>query len=286
MFDKATRHLGCVGIIVAAALAFFTVSNARALTILQNGNSSVSVNVNSSDPAAPYISSWVVDGVDQYSGGLLPGEYFAIAVGANVGFGGLQLGSPSSMSASNGSFSATYLGTGWSLAVKDVLSGGTAGSGDSHFSEQFTFTNTGTSSLPYMLLDEVALNVDGTPGNNTLTLSPNTQTNTAKQTGPLGTLVTIKVTPPPATVFTESRDTMTSSSSLGPISGDPEFTFGWNNTVAAGDSEQISVDETVTSPGSTGGVTVPLPNPAAIALVGLAGLGALGIVRRIRQMAI
>ena len=262
MFERATRHLGSLGIAGAAAVVPFLASNAHGLTILQNGNSSVSVNVNSPDPAAPYISSWVVDGVDQYSGGMSPGEYIAIAVGTDVGFGGLQLGAPSSMSSGGGNFSATYVGTGWSLAVMDVLTGGPAGSGDSHFTEQFTFTNTGTSALPYMLLDQVALNVEGTP-DNTLTLSPNTLTNTAEQTGPLGTLVTIKFTPPPATVFTESRATMTSSSSLGPIMGDPEFEVGWNNTVTAGDSVQINVDETVTAPGSTSGTIAPLPNSAA-----------------------
>jgi hypothetical protein len=285
MFARATRHLGSLGIVAAAAVVPFLASNAHGLTILQDGNSSVSVNVNSSDPAAPYISSWVVDGVDQYSGGFSPGEFIAIAVGANVGFGGLQLGAPSSMSAGNGNFSATYMEPGWSLAVMDVLTGGPAGSGHSQFNEQFTLINTGTSALPFMLLDEVALNVDGTPDNNTLTLSPNAQTNTAEQTGPSGTLVTIKVTPPPASVYTGSRETMTSSSSLGPISGDPEFSFGWNDAVAAGDSVQINVDETVTGPGSITGTIAPLPNSAASTMLGLAGLGALGIMRRIRKTA-
>jgi len=152
-------------------MAALFASSAHGVTI-QNGNSSVTINTGSADPAAPYISSWIVDGVDQYGGGLLPGEYFATAVGANSGFGGLQLGTPSSMSTSNGDFSATYTGPNYLLTVKDVLAGGTAGSGDSTLTEKFTFENTDTSPLLYMLLQNVALNVDGTSDNNTLTLSP------------------------------------------------------------------------------------------------------------------
>jgi len=72
---------------------------------------------------------------------------------------------------------------------------------------------------------------------------------------------------------------MTSGTSTGPITGNPKFTFGWSETVAAGGSFEIDFNEKVAARGS-GGSAVPLPSSAAIALVGLAGLGAVGILQR------
>ncbi|MGD0541097.1 MAG: hypothetical protein ABSB33_06245, partial [Tepidisphaeraceae bacterium] len=103
------------------------------------------------------------------------------------------------------------------------------------------------------------------------------------QTDPSGAKVNFTATPTPDLFETVDATTGTPNGSLGPVTGDEAFAVEWNMSIAPGDSEIVSINETL-SGGSTASV-VPLPNSAAATLAMLAGLGIIAIVRRMRRTA-
>jgi hypothetical protein len=180
----------------------------------------------------------------------------------------------------DGISSVTYGGDGFTINVKDILAGGTPGSGASAINETITVSNTDQTltdaPLQFRISDYVDLNVNGTPNNDTLTLSPGTP-NTAEQTDPSGAAVNFSVTPTP-NEHTLFRD-FSGSNSLGPSTGNEAFNFVWDLSIDPDSSAQISINEVLS--GQT--AAVPLPNSALSGLFTLGGLGAIGIFRRTRR---
>lgn len=280
-------------VVAAAALAAGSIfaCGARAASI-SDGNSTVTINPSGS--TNPFISQWVVDGVDQYGGSPAGGENLRFVIGSP----GLveQLNSLSVVSSTfaNGIASITYQGSGFTVAVKEILTGGNPGSGASAINEAITVSNTQSpmpvlqnslldgSTLVFSLLDYVNLNVNGTPGNNTLTLGPSIGTNTATQTVPSGAQVNFTATPTPDVFKTVDATTGTPGGSLGPVTGDEAFSADWSMSLAPGDSEIVSINETLTGGGSSSS-SVPLPNSATSVLATFAGFGAVGMIRRARR---
>ncbi len=285
-------------LIVAAAFAAGTIlaSGAGAASISDNNST---MTINPSGSTNPFISQWIVDGVDQYGGSPAGGENLRFAIGSPGLVEQLNSLTVASSSFGSGIASITYQGSGFTVSVNEILSGGNSGSGASGISETIEVSNTqtpppviegvtaspadGSATLVFSLLDNVNLNVNGTPGNDTLTLSPGSGTNTANQTDPSGAKVNFTVTPTPNLFEIIDATTGTPTSGLGPVTGDEAFAVQWNMSIAAGDSEIVSINETL-SGGSTGSV-VPLPNSAAATLAMLAGLGIIAIVRRMRRSA-
>ncbi len=261
---------------------------------ISDGNSTLTINPSSA--SSPFITSWVVDGVDQYAG--LPDgfEDFTYTTGSGSP-NELNMLTVTSSSFSDGIASILYTGNGFTVGVKEILSGGNAGSGASGINETITVTNTGTPVVPssvtpdfvaspvltFNLTDTVNLNVNGTPNNDTLTLSPATGTNTADQTDPSGAKVNFTTTPTPDVFTTIDPNTGTPGTTLGPVTGDEAFAATWNMSLNAGDSEIVSINDVLSGAGPA---AVPLPNSASATLAMLAGLGLFGIVRRMRKTAI
>ncbi|MGA2440616.1 MAG: hypothetical protein ABSH08_06640 [Tepidisphaeraceae bacterium] len=280
----------CIAAAIWAAGPMFG-STAQAAAI-SNNNSDLTINTSGSNPL---ITSWTVDGVDQYGGSPAGSEDFQISTGGGslVELNSLSLTSSFVSPPGVGLFSATYTGAGYTVTVKDTLTGGNNGSGASALSEVITINNVepipvGTvtnldgiaiSPLTFRLVQLSNLNVDATAGNDTLTLSPS-QPNTANQTDPLGTVVNVSVTPTP-TAFTGGT-VGSQSASTGPFVGDGSFTFEWDGTIDPGNSYQMSINETVQG-ATSGTAAVPLPSSAKSALTMLAGLAVIGIVRRMRK---
>jgi hypothetical protein len=274
--------------IFAAVSAIGAVAGAETIS---DGNSNVTINT--SGPS-PFITSWTVDGVDQYGGTPAGSEDFQIATngGSLASINSLPLATtPFTL---GGLATTVYTGSGYTVTVENTLTGGTPGSGTSAMVEQITINNTEdvasavspaiaqVGAISFQLVQVSNLTVDAMANNNTLTLSPSTNPNTATQTNPLGTTVTVGVDMTP-TSFT-AGNVGSESASVGPFVGDDGFTFEWDGVIDPGGSYQVSIDESVT--GATSGETppaVPLPSAAWNSLATLAGLAAIGIARRMRK---
>jgi hypothetical protein len=272
-FAKKSRM--CRWSLLAASLAvtpiFGSMNAARAASV-SSGNSTLTINPTTS---GPYISDWVVDGVDQYGGTPAGGDTLVV--------GGVPINNFSLTSSffSSGIASATYTQGQLQINVKDVLTGGSAGSGASAINEIITFSDIDTDSqdepLTFTFQDHVDYNVNATPNNDTLTLSPGTP-NTATQTDPTGATINFTATPTPDS--TELDNGGSNIGTLGPSTGNVAFGFYYSLSIDPNSSEQISFNETLTGPTSA---AVPLPNSAYSALFMLAGLGAIGGYRKMRR---
>jgi len=289
---RSAKSRSFCGLCIAAAIwaASSTLGSTAQAATLSNKNSDLTINTGG--PGA-FITSWTVDGVDQYGGSPAGSEDFQIATrGGSLGeLNLLTLTTPPDPTLlSLGLFSATYSGAGYTVNVQETLHGGNSGSGASALSEVITINNTEVATddstvnsivvapLSFRLVQLSNLNVDATPGNDTLALSPS-QPNTANQTDPLGTVVNVSVNPTP-NEFTGGT-VGSQSASTGPFVGDTAFSFEWDGTIDAGNSYQVSINETVQ--GATSGAAVPLPSSAKSALAMLGGLAVIGIVRRMRK---
>jgi len=272
-----SRGLGAL--CAAAAVGIFAAAAHATPVVLVDGNSSATF-----DPTSQAgNSSWVVDGVNH-----MTQSWF---------WGTSSAGAPDSLDtaatsptvfSSGGVLSATYLGDGYNIALKVTLTGGSAGSGNSAMTETFTFNNTSDASMNLRLYEYEDFGLNGTAGGETLNLSGTPKVNTADLTKgtttaevvasgggrapdryQTGTGSTIK------SLLNGGSPVTFSNNSTGPVIGDDNFAFEWDQTLAAGGTFQISIDKTI-----QGGSTVPLPNAAYGALALMALLGGVGLVRK------
>jgi hypothetical protein len=294
MMFRKMKIRGLRGAAVVAGIsvmALFFGSAAAFGASISNGNSTVTFNPSASSFVTPFISQWVVDGVDQYGGSPAGGEDPGFYLGA-AGEEPVNLLPVLSSSFSGATANVSYQGDGFTVAVKDVLTGGSAGSGSSTIVETFTVDNTSSSPLAFDLADFVNLNLNATPIGDTVVLSDLTS---AQQSDSFGTKATFTFSP---SLVTISESTNGNSGpfleQFGTFEGDAAFGLIWGsvsgaNTIDADSTATYTINETLTggqTSGSTGGSVVPLPNSAASALLGLAGLGAIGILRRMRKMVV
>jgi hypothetical protein len=254
------------GLCIAASLAL--VAPAHALTI-SDGNSSATI-----DPSSPVnMSSWVVNGVDHYSGGGQQSFYYSIGNAAPRPI--TNLGTP--INNSGASFlDSQYAGSGISLEMFTFITGGNP----SAIGETATLRNATDASIDIHFYEYVAFNVNGKTTGNTLTI---TNGNTADQTDPaLGTIAEVDATSPShfegatgdtiLSLLNNGSNPVTLSDSVIPGSGNPNFAFEWDATLTAAGTDnsgfQVSINKTITN----SAVAVPLPKGAWMALISLAGL--------------
>lgn len=269
--------------------------SARAASTISSNNSTITLN----PTAGSLISSWVVDGTNQYGGTPAGGEefYYSIGNAAPTPINSLTLAG--SVFASGNLFTATYdtptSGPALTITIKDTLTGGSSGSGSSALGEVITVDNNSGSAVTFHLYEYTDLNLNANPTGDTLSLSPTTTPNTANQTNTSGTSANIDVVGNPneyqisnssaiLTALTGSSQVTLTNGSTGPISGNDNFAFEWDQSMAATgntSSFQVSINEAIS--GGSVAPTVPLPSAAWTSLAGLIGLGAIGTVRSIRK---
>jgi hypothetical protein len=270
---------------LSAVAAVFALASAAHAVTLSSANTSVTFNpsVGKMGPFPPYISSWTVNGIEQFIGSSSGGENFIIGFNGGGGASLSEFPLTSSSSPDSQQFVANYIEDGFSIIYSASIIVGPPGSENSRITSTIQFKNTGTTSFQVGLTDNLEYSVGGDTKNNVLNLSPAGTPNPATQTsGP----TTIKFTAnnTPDLFFTSSDGGKTvSDTNTGPITGQPQFTFGWKNNLNPGDSTTISFDETLsgsTPSGPGGPPSVPLPSAATASLATLAGLGIFGIFRR------
>jgi hypothetical protein len=277
---------------VAAALGMvaFTTSRNSAFGFvgsLTDNNSTLSYS------SATNATSWVVDGVDQFGGSPAGGDLLQYFNGTSYApLSDLTVVTPPVLSGNVGSVTlgGTLDGDNFTVAIKAILVGGSAGSGVSAIDETITVNNLGPATTPvpspapppavpvdFFISDTFDANLNATPNNDTLTLSPSGSPNKAVQTDPAGVKLTYTTTPTPSSF--ELINNGSSSATVGPETGNEAFQFIWDLDLAPGDTGIIS--NTISLSGAdTSAPAVPLPNSAGSALATLAGLGIVGIIRR------
>ena len=262
---RRKKSRGYCGLSIAAAAVFAAglnfASSAHAET-LSSGNSDLTINTSGPNP---FITSWTVDGVDQYGGTPAGSEDLQISIdgGALQSINTLTVsGTPFAI---GGLATTVYEGDGFTLTVDTTLTGGTSGSGTSALVDQITINNTEeipavvtsnivpTSPLTFRLVEVSNVTLDSLD-TNTLTLSPSGSPNTATYTNALGTTVMITPDTTPNS-FTAGTVGSESNSSTGPFVGNVGFTFEWDGTIDPGGSYQVSMPESVT--GATSGGSPP-----------------------------
>jgi hypothetical protein len=285
MFRGAKKTIVMLG--VAAALSMSGKAAFALTPQLTDGNSSITFNPTTS------AVSWIVDGVDQYGGSPAGSNTLEYFNGTSfVPLLGLTVES-SSLSGNIGS--ATFGGTlgndNFTITVKAILTGGAAGSGASGINETITVNNLGptttdtvspavpTGTVDFIIRNTVDANLNATPNDDTLTLSPSGAPNTAVQTDPTGVKLTYSSTPTPSQFAL--IDGGSSSTNLGPATGNEAFQFNWDLSLASGDTGIISITQALSGP--TQMSSVAAPNSAWSALVALAGLGIFSGIRRMRR---
>jgi len=273
------KRLKTGGRLAVVAFSLYGVS-AKGIT-LGVGNSSITVNPTSGASFTPYISSWVVDGVDQYGGSPAGSEDLIVGFGMGTAAGLNEYPLTSSTSTAT-TFSGTYAENGVTMKIVDVLAGGAGGSGQSSFNETFSITNASSDSILFHLSDAVQLNVGGSDLNNVLNLAPSGAPNTATQTNGAGTTVRFSYSPTPDNFYTSPDGGNTETANTGPVTGEPAFDFSWSPEVNAGQTLTFGISETVNGGVSSGGGTssVPLPTSAGMVVGMLTAMGVVSIARR------
>ena len=182
MFGIAKKKMLTVAAALGAAAFSASQNNARgAAATLTSNNSSLSF---SSFGAA---TNWVVDGTDQFGGTPAGGDliqYFNGSTYAPLTDLNLQT---SNVTGNIGSatFGGILDGDDFTIGVKVILVGGSAGSGVSAINETITVNNLGPAPTPgvqqaividspvnFIISDTFDANLNATPNNDTLTLSP------------------------------------------------------------------------------------------------------------------
>ena len=276
------------GILAAGVLPVNIIQSGAHAASISSGNSSLTINPSSS--SAPYISQWLIDGVDQFGGTPVGGDNIQFNNGTSfVGVNSLNLQS-SNFTGPVGlaTYTGVFEGYNFSISIQDTLAGGAPGSGTASINESITVKNLGVvtavqtnivATPTFTIQDVVDYNVNGTAPNDTLTLSPSPTPNTAVQTDPTGAQVTYISTPP---TTWELISNGSSSMTLGPETGNEAFLFNWQLPVAPGNTSIISITETASGI-NTPPTSIPLPSAAWECLSTLGGLGVFGIVKRVRK---
>jgi hypothetical protein len=231
------------------------------------------------------VYAWVVDGIDQ-----LACETFFYRVGSDpeaeiatltVDVEGT---SDADFDGDDDTLFVRYLGTGFEIEVRLALTGGPDGSGISDLGEQISITNTTDSVLDFHFFEYADFILTGDGGSDTVSF-PNAHT--VRETAGLVILETV-VTPAPShhqaspwpalpnllsdLDADDLDDTPAIGGSIGP--GDIIWALQWDFAIAPGDTAQVSKDKRIE--------VIPEPETAALLLLGLGGLVALGGRRRAR----
>lgn len=277
-----SARAGCVlTALSAGTLILGPLSTASAAT-LQNGNSTLLVNPNSS--VMNY--SWLVDGVDEFGGSPAGQESFFFSLGSAAPQP-LSVLSPSVIYNSGGVLTVKYTDPGeFTILLVDNLIGGTPNSGNASLTELLSINNTSTAPIDLHIFQYVDFNAAAADNNYTLSLS-NSPPNTADQTDALGDHLNVAVdTPDEYQIANDSSVYMKvtgptfqplNDNSTGPITGATNFAFEWDPIINCPGTDQISITESVQNH------VVPLPPATYGVLFTLTGMAGIGAIRRARQ---
>jgi len=281
MFGIAKKKLVVAAVALGAATFCSSRNAAWAITpqTLTDGNSSITF-----DPATASGVAWNVDGVNEFGGTPAGGDTITYQSDSSAFASLLGLTVDSYNVSGNigtAQLSGTVGGDNFTLVIKEILTGGSKGSGASAIAETITVNNLGSSPLDFVLHDQFNANLNATPNNDTLTLSPSISPNTATQTDPTGVKLTYSSTPTPN--LHELIGSTIDQVGVGPQTGDEQFQFEWVLDIAPGDTGIISNAISLSGQGSGTTTTVAAPNSALTALVALTGLGVYGLIRKSRR---
>ena len=287
MFGVSNRKMFALAAVFGGA-AFLVSGAARAASVsISSNNSSLTFS------SVGAVTHWVVDGVDEFGGSPAGGETidFVDSDDNTVPLTNLTLQSSSvTGNTAQGTFTGMVSGANFSINVKDVLNGGSPGSGDSTIQETIKVTDLGVPPIPanppldFLELNETFdANLNATPNDDTLTLNApsivGVGSTQAVQTDPAGVKLTW-TTAFDTSGFDLISNGVSSSTNLGPSTGNEAFEPDWILSALPGNTLTISNTISLTGPGGSNAAAVPLPNSAAMSLATLAGLGAVAIVRR------
>jgi hypothetical protein len=287
MFGISKRKMFALAAAIGTAGWMVSGTAHAATATLTSNNSSLTFN------SVGDSVNWVVDGTDEFGGTPAGSDVIDFYNGTDLEpLTDLTLQSHSvSANIASGTFTGTLGNDNFSITVQVILNGGSAGSGASGINETITVNNLGPTIVPpvpdplpidFIITDTFDANLNATPNNDTLTLSPAGLPTTAVQTDPTGVKLTYTTaTTPHAFEFLNNGS---GGTTLGPETGNEAFEFVWELALPAGDTGIISNTISLSGQGSTA-AGVPLPNSAGMALATLTGLGAVAIIRRKRTIA-
>lgn len=276
------NHVKLLAILIIGVffLAAATSVGATVFT-LEDNNSTVVIDSASSSG----MSEWTVDGTDQ-----LYKQWFWYRVGdtAEASIDTLPLLKETvadfSLYTGNDHLSLIYGNDPgpFTIQVNYDLTGGSAGSFNSHIAETIKITNTGASSLDFHFYQYTDFDLNGTPNDDTAErINDNTirqwDTGGGIQFGEVTTTTTpdhyqIDIHPNIINMLNDgdADDLLDITSPLGP--DDITFAWQWDVTIGAGDNVIISQTKTMS----------PVPEPGTLLLIGLGflGLGFIGLKKK------
>ena len=232
---------------ILVMVAAFGASSATAGTFtLQGDNASITIETDTPNGAR----DWIVDGVNQLA--QLSYFYRTGAGGPELSVDTLAIGLESPSDIDGDGFDdvlfVRYLGAGFELEIRYILTGGSIGSGASSLDEQITIRNVGSSALGFHLFQYNNYDLAGDDEDLSAKL---TASNSAFQSDDDGTELSESVTPNPSHAQVDTFDNIlaaltdgnatTLTDAGGPIGpGNLTYAFQWDFSIDAAGSVTLS----------------------------------------------
>jgi len=255
-------------------IAGFAMSANAQVVVLSHNNSSAAIDTGSSAG----MFNWFVEGTDH-----LTQQWFWYRVGGGGGESPINaIGAPAFVMPDARTLNLTYGTSNLSIRVDYLLTGGSAGSGQSQLNESVTVLNLSGAPMDFHFFQYSDFDLNGFAGGDTVTLGKDLlgRFNEAVQSKPGMTFAETGVTPGAthgqAAFFPVILNSLndgaptTLSGAIGPVGpGDATWAFEWDVNIPANGSFVLSKVKNIS--------VVPEPATSALALV---GLGLFGYLRR------
>ncbi len=251
--------------LVCVCLQFLALSPASGDVLLEDLNSTAQFDLDSQDG----LVRWTVDGVDH-----LAKQWFWYRIGDSGPESSIDTLGPATHKTSDGDWdtgyerlAVRYAGTGLTIALDFVLTGGPAGSGASDLAEVIAIQNTGTQTLDLHFFQYVDFDLNGDPADESVEIRGG---NTAVQSDGGSTLSETVVTWMPdhceAGFYDDTLAGLNNATAddlddtAGPLhSGNLTWAFQWDITLDEGETYIISKDKNLDA----------VPEPGCLVLLGM-----------------